>query len=314
MHATTPFVTVIVCTRDRARSLARMLESLCRAAAGVDEPWELLVVDNGSSDDTPAVIAGFRDRLPIRRVEQPVAGVSHARNAGVAAASGEYVVWTDDDVVVSPDWLSTWMSGLRAQPGHAVYGGRARPVLEEPQQAWFRDNLLALRSLVALRDHPEWTEITSGRVPYGLNFAVRTTEQKAHPYDPGLGVGPGRRAAGGEETSVVRAILAAGGSGRWVWDAAVDHMIPQARQSERYISDYYRAHGYSYPLRYRGSGSGQYVVERTIGALRASLTLVRTTTSHALHRVLRGRSAAVPKLIHRARAVGTLRHYLGLGC
>ena len=98
--------------------------------------------------------------------------------------------------MVSPDWLATWIAGLRAHPGHAVYGGRARPVLEEPQQAWFRDNLQALRSLVALRDQPEWTEITSQQVPYGLNFAVRTAEQKAHLYDPGQGVAPGRRTGG----------------------------------------------------------------------------------------------------------------------
>lgn len=309
---TLPFVTVIICTYNRASSLSRALESLCEAATRVGDRWELLVVDNRCTDDTPAVIERFKGRLPITRLEQPAAGISNARNAGVAAARGEYVVWTDDDVVVNQDWLAIWIEGLRAHPGDAVFGGRARPVLEEPQQAWFRDNLHALRSLVAHRDQPDWTHITSSQVPYGLNFAVRTAEQKKHLYDPGIGVAPGRT-TGGEEVTVVRAILAAGGTGRWIWGATVNHMISPSRQTESYINRFYTAHGYRQPLSYRG-GRGGGPIARAISALRASLTFSRATASYAVRRALRGRAHAVPKMILKAQAFGSLKHYLGLPC
>src|SRR5688500_3500637 len=95
-------VTVIICTRNRADQLRRTLES----AAAVDTPehvsWELLVVDNGSTDHTPEVVESFSGRLPIRRVSEPEAGLSNARNRGVAEAKGDYICWTDDDVLIDP--------------------------------------------------------------------------------------------------------------------------------------------------------------------------------------------------------------------
>ena len=93
-------VTVAICTRNRAGSLEKTLDSLAAMTVPVDTSWDLLVVDNGSVDRTSEVIDSFSESLPARTVVEPVTGLSRARNAAVAAATGEYIVWTDDDVSV----------------------------------------------------------------------------------------------------------------------------------------------------------------------------------------------------------------------
>src|SRR5205085_1873116 len=85
--------------RRSAARLSRALEQLAR----VRRPpggWEVLVVNNNSTDETERVLGAFEGRLPLRRAFEPQQGLSHARNHAVAQAAGEYIVWTDDDVLV----------------------------------------------------------------------------------------------------------------------------------------------------------------------------------------------------------------------
>ena len=76
-------LTVAICTWNRAGLLARTLERLVAMESPV-APWEVLVVDNGSTDDTPRVLDRFASRLPLRRLLEPALGLSNARNAAVA--------------------------------------------------------------------------------------------------------------------------------------------------------------------------------------------------------------------------------------
>uniref|UniRef100_UPI00286E8B15 glycosyltransferase family 2 protein n=1 Tax=Sandarakinorhabdus sp. TaxID=1916663 RepID=UPI00286E8B15 len=93
-------ISLIICTRNRAGPLGRCLA----AVAGIvhDGDWELVIVDNGSTDATAAVVADFAAQAGFRvvQVHQPVPGLSNARNAGVAAATGELILFTDDDCYV----------------------------------------------------------------------------------------------------------------------------------------------------------------------------------------------------------------------
>jgi len=99
--ASTADVSVVVCTRDRPEALARCLASLRSSRA---RPRELLVVDNASSGDgTQRVVAGMPG---VRYLREPRPGLAIARNTGVRATTGALVAFTDDDVVVDPDWLS----------------------------------------------------------------------------------------------------------------------------------------------------------------------------------------------------------------
>ena len=99
-------VTVIICTRNRALQLASVLDSACKLIVPPGLTWEFVVVDNGSADGTADVVTRYVDRLPIRCVREETPGLSNARNRGVEAANGEYICWTDDDVVIDPEWLA----------------------------------------------------------------------------------------------------------------------------------------------------------------------------------------------------------------
>ncbi len=299
-------VSVVICTRNRAASLDRTLHSVRRAAERADGEWELVVVDNGSSDNTTEIVASHASTLPIKLVDEPVAGLSNARNAGVAASRGRFILWTDDDGVVHDDWLACWFAAFRRHADVTVFGGRTVPIYEEPRQEWLVANEATLGSLLVIRDEPSWQEITPERVPYGLNYAIRAEDQRAHLYDPELGVAPGRR-RGGEETAVIWAILASGGRGRWVWDALVYHVIPAERQTIAYVERYYLADGYQYPA----FGVWTGFATRAVAALVTLPKIGVNALRYALAK-RRDEAASVPHLVTLARARGSLRRHLGL--
>ena len=116
-------VSVIISTRNRAAQLARCLGYIDLIRS--DTHWELIVVDNGSTDGTADVLGEFarRARFPVRGVSEPVAGLSHARNAGVRAAQGEIVVFTDDDCYVRPDFIDQYRK-VFGDPALGFAGGR----------------------------------------------------------------------------------------------------------------------------------------------------------------------------------------------
>ena len=100
-------LTIAICTWNRAKSLRTTLLSLQQLIVPSSSDWEILIVDNNCSDDTSNVIDQFVDLLPIRLVHETRQGLSHARNCAVGAAKGDYILWTDDDVIVDPYWLGS---------------------------------------------------------------------------------------------------------------------------------------------------------------------------------------------------------------
>ena len=112
-----PILSVIIATRHRAEPLARCLASL----AGQTHPrdrWEVIVVHDGEekpADDRATCFA-------IKRLQQAHAGCGIARNTGAAEAHGQYLIFTDDDCLFPPDWLSRFEAGFLANPGCMIAG------------------------------------------------------------------------------------------------------------------------------------------------------------------------------------------------
>jgi Glycosyl transferase family 2 len=297
-------ITVAVCTRNRARSLARTLAALA-AMAPPGCAWEMLVIDNASTDDTRAVVAGFSGRLPSLRCEgEPRPGISHARNRAVAAARGGHIAWTDDDVVVDRGWLASYARAFARWPEAALFGGRITPVLLPPAAAWMRDNLALLGHLLAARDFgPAPLPLTMDRLPYGANCAVRTEAQRRFAYDPTLGPAPGQR-RGHDETAAFEAMLAAGCTGWWVPDSRVEHMIGPERQTPHYVRRYFAAAGETEAHRHgtagvRLLGVPRWLWRRVLGG-RLCYRLARLTAPPEVW---------LPHLIALAHAEGTLRYW-----
>lgn len=121
-------VSIVVCTRDRADDLVRCLAAIralnCPPMVQVD----VVVVDNGSRDRTPEVVASAAEGspIPIRRVYLAEPGLARARNAGIQASLGDYVLFTDDDCLVATDWLESAVRVMESDPSVGLAGGQVR--------------------------------------------------------------------------------------------------------------------------------------------------------------------------------------------
>jgi glycosyltransferase involved in cell wall biosynthesis len=176
---------IIVCTYNRAWLLGKCLESIL--ADSSTSARELIVVDNASTDATAAVVAEVsRDaRIPIRPVREDRLGQSHARNAAVAAARGELLLFTDDDVVVDDGWADALVAGFD-DPGVGAVGGRILPCWPFPPPKWLEGELA--RSL-GLPDLGEESRVfKASEIPIGANMAIRAdVARSVGPFDPQLG-------------------------------------------------------------------------------------------------------------------------------
>ncbi len=238
---------VVICTLNHAESLRRTLESLAAMQVPDDLDWEVLVVNNGCTDHTDQVIAAFADRLPLRCEVEPERGLSRARNRAVDSARGEYLVWTDDDVVVCPGWLAAYVAAFRRHPDAAAFGGPVFPRYEPPVPQWILECETQLQGVFAYWDigkeeKPLWDADKVYYVPCGPNFALRTAEQRGTRYDLQLGMAPGQKRRG-EELQVLERIRISGASGYWVPDARVEHCARRDMQTIRYVSSYFRSSG-----------------------------------------------------------------------
>lgn len=117
-------ITAAISTRDRADSLGATLESFRRLEPVPHVDWELVVVDNGSSDRTRELLDSFDGSLPLRVFTEPRPGLSRSRNRAIREARGEVVAFTDDDCRVREDWLAALARGFRDDPGLDGLGGR----------------------------------------------------------------------------------------------------------------------------------------------------------------------------------------------
>ena len=237
-------LSVAICTWNRADMLAEMLEHLTLCNKPVDAEWEVVVVNNNSTDHTDAVIQSFVGRLPIVRVWQAVPGKSNACNAAMHAVTGDYILWTDDDVFVDANWLRSYESAIEMNPHAAFFGGTIRAHYDVPPPDWLEKNIEIFETAFALRELGDCPFDLNGSVlPFGANWAVRTSEQRRVAYDPKLGRQPAAINLGGEETLVMEQMLALGAQGVWAPGAIVNHRIPAARQTIDYLKRYYFGNG-----------------------------------------------------------------------
>jgi glycosyltransferase involved in cell wall biosynthesis len=241
-------LTVAICTRNRCAALRRALASLAGVAVPDGVSWELVVADNASEDATAATITEFSNTLPLHAIVVSEVGKSNALKAVIDVASGEYILWLDDDVLVDPGWMTAYHDAFLRFPEAAFFGGPITPVFEGARPSWLDGAMHHVANAYAARDlGAEMIRLEGEALPYGANWAIRASEQRRHRYDPRLGP-RGEQRLVGEEWAVMHALLDDGAAGRWVPAARVQHVIPPARQSLGYLRRYYRGNGASWAI------------------------------------------------------------------
>lgn len=237
-------ITVAICTWNRCELLRRTLEQFVRVTIPPQVDWELLVVNNNSTDSTDKVIQEFSDRLPIRRLHEPNPGKSHALNLAAREANGEYILWTDDDVLVDKNWIAAYCEAFQRDPAAAFFGGPIEPLFAKTPPPWLERAWRHIGVAYALRDFGPQPVPLDGThlVPFGANLAIRTSEQKKYCYDINLGPRP-NSALRGEETTLIQTLEADGYHGWYVPNARVRHYIPVERMRIQYIRRFFFGQG-----------------------------------------------------------------------
>ncbi len=296
-------LTIAVCTRDRAPILAETLDHL-RATIGQAPPGaDVLVVDNGSSDGTPAVLAGLADWPALRSVTEPRPGLSHARNRAHRSTEADWVVYLDDDAFVWPGWLGALRDAVE-RPGVVLVGGPIEPRFEAAPPAWFDPDS------VRRRFGPEGPlSIVAAREGFsGGNLAVRRDALGAvGGFDARLGMVAGTLGLG-EETELAGRLVDRFGNATWHAPAmGVDHLEPSWKQTPRYVARRAFVNGRQ-AWRYAGGGRGRKAgfsalkaaKQAATGLARLPLAVVRR---QAFHQALRGLATGAGAAVGVARAL-----------
>jgi glucosyl-dolichyl phosphate glucuronosyltransferase len=237
------FVSVVICTWNRANLLDRTLNAMRRLVIPQEIEWELLVVNNNSTDDTDAIIERHARQLPIRRLVETRPGKSHAANLAVDSARGELVVCTDDDVLVDPDWLTEYVKAARGHPEATFFGGTVTPWFETRPPRWIVRHLSSIRFCFAICDlGPAVRPLGPREAPVGANMAFRTGVLRTYRFDSRLG--PRKEdPRNGEETELIDRLRRAKHEGLWVGSARVQHFIPSARLKSQPVYTWHRWQG-----------------------------------------------------------------------
>lgn len=231
-------LTVIICTWNRSKSLAGVLTSLegcIAAAAGVH--WEVLIVDNNSTDDTKAVCEAFARKTPglFRYLSEPQQGKTFALNAGIQQAQGEIIALTDDDLTVSPRWIAEIYKAFHTFECAAV-GGKIVPVwnCKKPSFIDFDGEYAhpAYGAIVHFDKGEAPCQLTATVV--GANMAVRKSVfEKYGPYRADLN--RLKDLLGGEDTEYCRRLMHAGEKLFYIPAAVVYHPVEEHRTTRKYL-------------------------------------------------------------------------------
>ncbi len=137
-----PLISVVVCTYNRVNLLADALHTLCHQTLDRSE-YEVMVVDNNSSDNTREMVDEFCRRFShVRYCFEPKQGLSYARNRGWREARGEYVAYVDDDARAGENWLKTALVLIaNTKPAPLCLGGPILPFYSTTKPIWFKGEM-----------------------------------------------------------------------------------------------------------------------------------------------------------------------------
>jgi hypothetical protein len=243
---------IVFSTKDGAMTLPRMLAAMERLCSP-SRPWRIYAVDNGSSDATAHILADWSRRLPLSLLTCPVPGKQAALEQAVRQLDEDLVVFTDDDIIASPNWLAAYERAADLTPEADVFGGPIEPEPLEPLDVWFdlsRGHHAELFARLEVEDGPQ-----SGLNFFGGNFMLRgqhlslLREVPAH-LGPAARGSPASRFGMGEDSALMEAAAARGLLGWGVAAAAVRHLVRLQQSHLGPMLQRARHHGRGWAIRH----------------------------------------------------------------
>jgi glycosyltransferase involved in cell wall biosynthesis len=232
----TPLISVVLCTRNRADLLDKAIASVV-AQDFPSEAYEVLIVDNGSSDHTRQIADRYAEQPNIRYILEEEVGLCVARNTGWQAASASYVALFDDDAIARPGWLAAIARTFqRSQGDVGVIGGRIDPIWVAPRPDWLADEIAGALTIVDWGSNEK--EICDPRREYlvGANMAApKAVIAEVGGFHPWLDRVGNNLLSNGDIHLEIK-IMRRGYRCLYVPDMAIEHLAPPERLTQAWFT------------------------------------------------------------------------------
>jgi glycosyltransferase involved in cell wall biosynthesis len=223
-------ISIIICSFNRAHNLPECFAFLEKQCDAAQIQWEIILVDNNSTDDTKSFVEAYSKETPLnlRYAFEGEQGLSAARNHGIRKALGKWIIFIDDDIRVSENWLKAIFDTFTQQNCDAV-GGRIEVDSPDKLPSWIRPDMYGFLGHQDFGPDPKPLDGIS-EFPFGGNMAInRHVFDKIGYFDTNMGrKGEGRTAEElfkGEETDFFHRLAKQGGKLYYEPQALVWHKI-----------------------------------------------------------------------------------------
>lgn len=227
-------ISAIICTLNRAEYLRESIGSLLNQTLPKTR-YEILIVDNGSTDNTSEVVnREYDDVQNLRYVYEPILGLSQARNTGWRQAVGEYVAYLDDDAIAYPQWLEKILHVFETiKPKPACVGGRIEPLWETARPPWLSDRIARCLGVLDLSDSPMTLDDSHGL--FGGNSAYpRHLLETVGGFQTSLGR-KGNKLLSNEENLLHQQLKQRGYHYYYHPEVAIRHHVPSFRLTKSWL-------------------------------------------------------------------------------
>ncbi|UPU37762.1 glycosyltransferase [Geomonas paludis] len=231
-------ISIVIPTYNNSKLLKRTLEHFVTQVRFPDAEVEMVVVNNNCQDDTDAVVKSYIGKLPLKLVAEGRQGISCAKNAGIREATGDLVIFTDDDVKPAVGWIESYWKAFRLGGARRFWGGSivsdheagvpSREILQYAPPSVSGMNLGKCERCI---NPPEYF--------VGANWACpRRALNEAGVFNESLGLNPSVPSlVVGEETELMDRLRSVGYVGWYLPDATLHHFVPAAKVSLKHIAD-----------------------------------------------------------------------------
>jgi len=302
-------LSVAICTYNRASLLVRALDSVV-AQTLPSNTLEILIVDNGSTDETRDLVAKLQPKNPaIRYIIESEPGIAHARNRALNEARGEYLAFIDDDAWADPKWLESLIAPLRSlSPAPECVVGPVSLVWDGMRPEWFPARFESLLCRYDMGDAPRFLE-AGGYLLTTNSLFHRETLLRVGGMRTDLG--HKRKALiGGEDNDVFNRLVANGFSVYYEPNALVFHPVPKERQTRRFLLRRLFWDGASQPLIERSGEEQTKSSNAWLELYRDSRRLARFALEASFGTIRRERATAEDAVYRLAQRAGRMRTHL----